>query len=221
MKTLINELERMNFDANTICMEEGYLLVYKYVRTFYNSPKFSFIKSNFEFEDILDDIYATCIKRDLFNKFQLSNDYLEGKTTNTGKKSYVKLAVQRMLIDISRYWKDKLALSTDAPSTNDEDYDDLYNIIPDSKVNIQNDVSNRLDIQEILDSLDETKGKATGFSPILGESKLNEKTALIHILNGYNVTEIASMYTNNGKPVARTYVSKLIKRSAKHFESLI
>ena len=29
MKTLINELERMNFDANTICMEEGYLLVYK------------------------------------------------------------------------------------------------------------------------------------------------------------------------------------------------
>ena len=223
MKTLINELKRMNFDATTICLEEGYLLTYTYVEYFlYKSGRYNFLKSNFTFEDILDDIYETCIRRDLFNKFQPTKDYLEGKSENTGKKAYVKLAVQRMLIDMNKYWRDKLTISADATQDLEENEgDNLYNTLPDNRVNIQDEVENRLLVQKVIDSLDDSKGNATGFSTIWGESRLNEKTILIHIMNGYTVTDIANIYTNNGKPVARTYVSRLIKGCKKYFQDVM
>lgn len=220
MKTLINELNKMSFNDNTISMEEGYLLTYNAVSYFYKSGRYSFLQYNFEFEDILDDIFATCIKRDLFKKFQLSDDFKNGLTQNNGKKTYIKVAVQRMMIDMTNYRRTKMNISTDATVDDEDSSTDLYNTLSDSSVNIAEDVSNRLDIYRVLETLDDNKGVAVGYSPLLGYSKLNEKTILLHMLNGYTVSEISEIYKNpdTGKPVARTYISKSIKNCRRYFE---
>ena len=220
MKNLINELNRMEFDNTTISMEEGYLLVHNSLKYLYNSGRYSFIAQNFSFEDVLDDIFETCVHRELFKRFKVSEDFLSGKTQNNGKKAYIKVAVQRMLIDMSNYRRTKMTISADATVDNDEENVDLYNTLQDTSINIGEEVSTRLDVQSILDSLDDSKGNAEGYSPILGFSKLNHKTAMLHILEGYTVTEISNIYKNpsTGKNVAKTYISRLLKESRKYFE---
>lgn len=220
MKNLINELNRMSFDDATISMEEGYLLVHNSLKYFYHSGRYSFLTQNFSFEDLLDDIFETCIRRELFKRFVLSEDFISGKTQNNGKKAYVKLSVQRMLLDMNNYRRTKVTISADANIEGDEENENLYNTLMDNSINISEEVTTRLDVQGILDGLDDSKGNAEGYSPILGFSKLNHKTAMLHILEGYTVTEISNIYKNpsTGKNVAKTYVSRLLKESRKYFE---
>lgn len=220
MRNLMRELEKMEFANDTICLEEGYLLVHNALKRFYTGGNYEFLRNTTSFEDLLDDIFEICVRRDLFNRFQLSQDFIDGKTDNNGKRAYIKVAVKRMLIDLNAYRRTKVTISADKEVEDDDNNANLYNTLEDTRVNVQDEVTTRLDVMKVIDALDDTKGTAVGFSPILGESKLNEKTALIHLLNGYNVTEIAGMYKNpnTGKPVAKTYVSRLIKNCRRYFE---
>jgi DNA-directed RNA polymerase specialized sigma24 family protein len=129
------------------------------------------------------------------------------------------VAVKRMLIDLNAYRRTKVTISADKEVDGDDDNsENLYNTLADN-VNVQDEVTARLDVMQVINALDDTKGTAVGISPLLGESKLNEKTVLLHVLEGYNVTEIAAMYKNptTGKPVAKTYVSRLIKNCRQYF----
>jgi len=219
MRNLLRELEKMEFVNETICMEEGYLLVHNVLKRLYNGGNYEFLRNTTSFEDLLDDIFEICIRRDLFNRFQLSQDFIDGKTENNGKRTYIKVAVKRMLIDLNAYRRTKVTISADKEVDGDDDNsENLYNTLADN-VNVQDEVTARLDVMQVINTLDDTKGTAVGVSPLLGESKLNEKTVLLHVLEGYNVTEIAAMYKNptTGKPVAKTYVSRLIKNCRQYF----
>ena len=219
MKNLINELSRMEFVDEVISMEEGYMLVYKSLKYLLNTGRYSFLTSNFDFEDILDDVFATCIKRDLFNRFELSEGFKNGEVSNNGKKAYVKTAVTRMLLDMTNYRRTKMNISADATVDNEEENANLYNTLKDEKVNISEEVIAKIEVEKVLNALDGSKGNAEGYSPLLGFSKLNDKNVMLHVLNGYTVTEISNIYKNpkTGKPVAKTYISRVIKDCRKYF----
>ena len=218
MKNLLNELRKMDFANEVICMEEGYMLVHDALKKLL--VNYPFLKNNYSFEDLLDDVFEVCVRRDLFNRFKLGEDFVEGKTENNGKRAYIKVAVKRMLIDMNAVRRTKMATSFDkAVDEDDDNSTNLYNTLP-ANINVQEEVTARIDVMAVINELDDTKGTAVGVSPILGESKLNEKTTLLHLLEGFNVTEIAAMYKNptTGKPVAKTYISRLIKNCRRYFE---
>jgi hypothetical protein len=179
MKNLLNELRKMDFANEVICMEEGYMLVHDALKKLL--VNYSFLKNNYSFEDLLDDVFEVCVRRDLFNRFKLGEDFIEGKTENNGKRAYIKVAVKRMLIDMNAVRRTKRATSFDkAVDEDDDNSTNLYNTLP-ANVNVQEEVTARIDVMAVINKLDDTKGTAVGVSPILGESKLNERTVLLHI----------------------------------------
>lgn len=201
MKNLYTELSKVEFDSQVLSNEEGWMLTYKYVSHFYRTSQFSRLQGGFQLEDLVSEIYAKFLAKDLFAKYNPSV---------TTKKYHVMLSVKRSLIDISRKYREAFSLDKEV-----EEGTDFYNIMPsdeDIEVNVIDDEFTNL----ILDSLsDTTASKVKGNSPLLGEVEMTERTILYHLIKGYRVGEIAEFFINpkNGKPVSSSSISRIAREA--------
>lgn len=201
MRELINQLESMEFDANTISKEEGYLLTAKYVTYFYNSKKFYSLNGTHSSEDLVQEIYCKFLAKGFFPKYN---------PQVTSKKYFVMNAVRNSLIDMLRKHRDTYSLDR---SVSAEDDCPMYAIIP-SKENVEGEYLDRDYVEDLLKSLpDESNSKVVGETPLCGMSKMTDYCIGVHLFNGYTVSEMASWFINpsNGRPVSSSSISARVK----------
>lgn len=201
MKQMINELKNMEFNAEEISKEEGFLLTYQYVNYYYNTSKFARLRGGFQLEDLVSEIYAKFLAKGFFEKYD---------STITSKKYHVMNSVNKSLIDISRKYREQFSLDKE-----NEEGSDFYSCTP-SKENTEQDVIDNELVDTVLETLsNETNSKVLGFSPVLGEMKMTERNILYHLVHGYRIGEIAEMFKNpkSGKPISSSSISRIAKEA--------
>lgn len=182
-----------------ITVEEGYELTKTYVEYFWRVNKFYSLKNTHEIDDVVSELIIKFLSKGFFEKYN---------PEVTSKKYYVMVGVKTSMIDLLRKHRDVYSIDKE-----DENGLTMMDRLA-SEENLEEIISGDDFCREIIESLpNETRSKVVGHSPFQGEVKMTHRVIAEHLLAGYSIKEIASMFINpsNNKPVTSGSISKIVK----------
>lgn len=191
-----------------LSFEEGYELTNYYVNYFWDSKKFYSLAHSMEKDDLLQSLMVKFLEKDFYSKYD---------STITSKKYFVMIGVRNYFIDELRKQKRK-EVSIDAE---DEDGLSILDRVV-SNIDIESEVLLNEVIKGFLDILpDDTNSKVIGQSPIKGEISMSHRQIAIHLVYGYNVTDISKMFfnENSGRTISTATISRKVKEIRELSES--
>lgn len=182
-----------------LSMEEGYELTKNYVRYFWRVKKFYSLERDYDLEDIVHELFATFLRRGLFDKYNASI---------SSKKYHVMNAVRNGMIDLLRKQKEQYYL--DQPD--DEGIPLMEKM--ESSEDLQGEVIAEDYRNELIEHLpEETGSEVEGFSPVLGHCRMSLRVVAIHLEMGYKPKEISLFFINprSDREVSVGRIYQLIK----------
>lgn len=182
-----------------LSMEEGYELTKNYARYFWRVKKFYSLERDYDLDDVIHELYATFLRRGLFENYNSSI---------SSKKYHVMNAVKNGMIDLLRKQKEQYYL--DQPD--DEGIPMLEKM--ESTEDIQQEVVSRDYRNQLIEKLpEETGSEVEGFSPVVGYCRMSLRVIALHLEMGYKPKEISLFFINprSHKEVSVGRIHQLIK----------
>ena len=212
----VRYLLTQEFEENIISEEEGYLLVFDSVSYMYNSGQFISLNKNYAFDDLVQEVYTTLLRRNAFSRFD---------SKKSSKRTYIIRLSKNILIDMLRTLKEATVFSD---VFTDDDHNDnklIDSLLVDEK-NFVNNLLHRDLTRDFLLKLDNTKGSLEGLNPFTKKKSILTKRLLAEMLMfGYSIKEIQSFFINKktNKPPTLTplyTMAKTINKEAEIFFSI-
>ena len=201
----VSYLLTKEFDENSLCKEEAYLIVYDTVSYLYSSGQFISLNKNYELDDLAQEVYITLLRRGAFEKFD---------SKKSQKRTYITRLTKNVMIDMLRTLKEATTFSEVFTDTEEDDSKLIDNLLVDEKDFVKNLLQMHT-TRDFLLGLDNTKGVLEGVNPFTKRRTVLTKRLLAEMLIfGYSIKEIQGWFINpkTNKPPTLTPLYSLAKK---------